>query len=542
MLVDVKVILDRQPLQIGLGRLPDWIRNKREVISLDTYNDNLCLFRCMAVHRGSHRRFNTRRPRELAQSFFAAYPKLTFATSQQLHLLEKHFKPGIAAYSVTSEGDFILTYTPSNYDKVSYPTMTIGLYEGHAFLITDINKVTNNYTCGECMARFTKSVNLTRHAARCTRGQTNISCPGNRILAPESAFKKAFYPEGSFGIKATCWLEYVSRQSGTHIHHHRCGHGGERLVGGATVDGYHPETKTVFQYHGCHWHGCIKCFPNPEQRTEVIHVDQNGNEKTREATNQKTLKRSEVIRFLGYRLVERWEHQEPSPWWNDKNPAKRNETYPHAIVFDFEAYQDKTKASNSTRDLSYESEHVPISVSIADTLNPEPEYICSKDPEELIRLFYQSLVQRSLLIGGDVEERYMPSDFECLSGKQQERIKQWRSQVTVVGFNSGKYDLQLIRKYFITHLGQKNVLSGEKQGRIMYMSTPQFKFLDITNYLAQGITNDKWVKTYGAKQTKSWLPYEWFDSADKPDHKGLPPYWCWYSQLKKQFCFNTSGV
>ena len=72
---------------------------------------------------------------------------------------------------------------------------------------------------------------------------------------------------------------------------------------------------------------------------------------------------------------------------------------------DFEAYQDKTKSSNPTRDLSYESEHVPISVSIADTLNPEPEYICSKEPEELISLFYQSLVQRSVLIRGDVEER-----------------------------------------------------------------------------------------------------------------------------------------
>ena len=347
--------------------------------------------------------------------------------------------------------------------------------------------------------------------------------------------KRLFYPEGSFGIKATCWLEYVSRQSGTHIHHHRCDHGGERLVGGAQVDGYHPETKTVFQFHGCHWHGCIKCFPNPEQRTEVIHVDKNNNEITREDAYQRTLKRSEVIRFLGYNLVERWEHEEPCSWWNDKLPPKRNETYPHAIVYDFEAYEHKTKASNPTRDPSYESEHVPISVSIADMLNPEPKYICSKDTEELIRLFYQSLVQRSLLIRDDVEERYIPSDLESLPGKQQERIKQWCSQVPVIGFNSDRYDLQLIRKYFITHLGQENISSGEKQGRIMYMNTPQFKFLDITNYLAPGITYDKWVKTYGANQTKSWLPYEWFNSADKLDYKGLPPYWCWYSQLRNSF-------
>ena len=76
------------------------------------------------------------------------------------------------------------------------------------------------------------------------------------------------------------------------------------------------------------------------------------------------------------------------PGRHNRIPANRNETYPHAIVYDFEAYKDNTKASNPTRDPSYESEHVPISVSIADTLNTEPEYICSKDPEELISLFY----------------------------------------------------------------------------------------------------------------------------------------------------------
>ena len=59
--IDLKVILDRKPLQIGLGRLPDWIRNKREVTSLDTFNDNLCIFRCMAVFRGANKQFNTRR-------------------------------------------------------------------------------------------------------------------------------------------------------------------------------------------------------------------------------------------------------------------------------------------------------------------------------------------------------------------------------------------------------------------------------------------------------------------------------------------------
>ena len=33
--VDLKAILDRQPLRIGCGRLPDWLRNKHGVVSLD---------------------------------------------------------------------------------------------------------------------------------------------------------------------------------------------------------------------------------------------------------------------------------------------------------------------------------------------------------------------------------------------------------------------------------------------------------------------------------------------------------------------------
>ena len=227
--------------------------------------------------------------------------------------------------------------------------MTIGIYGSHAFLITDINKVTNNYTCGECLARFTRADNLSRHAKTCSRGRPSLVCPGERILAPESAFEKAFYPSGTFGFKATAWIEYEAKQRGIHIHHHRCGHGGERTIADHKVDGYHPESKTVFQYHGCHFHGCPKCYPNQEQRDEVIWTDRKGRPITREEAFQRTVNRSHCIRLVGCNLVERWEHEMPRPWWGDRIPQQRNETYPHAIVYDFEAYQDKTKATANKR-------------------------------------------------------------------------------------------------------------------------------------------------------------------------------------------------
>ena len=211
-------------------------------------------------------------------------------------------------------------------------------------------------------------------------------------------------------------------------------------------------------------------------------------------------------------------------------------TYPHAIVYDFEAYQDTSKAVRPTSDLFYESEHVPISVSLADTLNPEPEYIVSRDPAELIRLFHQSLERRHTAIVADVVEKFPLPDSDDIPKKQGEEIVKWVYQVPVLGFNSGHYDLKLIRQHFIPLLAQDpGTFAAEKNGRIMFINTPKFKFLDVLNYLGPGITYEKWVKTYGATLAKSWLPYEWFDSPDKLDFPGLPPYMAWYSKLKGEY-------
>ena len=79
-----------------------------------------------------------------------------------------------------------------------------------------------------------------------------------------------------------------------------CGHGGERWVERAPVDGYNHETRTVFQYHGCHWHGCRKCYPN--DRDKIIAY----NDQTREDQFKATVKRIKALRDAGYRIIEAW--------------------------------------------------------------------------------------------------------------------------------------------------------------------------------------------------------------------------------------------
>ena len=535
------------PLFLGLGRLPDWLRNKHGVLSLDTYEDNLCLFRCIAVHQGATPRRNMRKTRELENSFFTQRPDLrNRLTDKHLSLLEKHFKQGIAAYEVQPNGDFILTHVPANYAQVGIPLLNMGLYYGHAFLITDLKQVANTYTCGDCQARFTKACSLARHVANnCSRGQTKINCPNNQIKSPSSAYERAFYPEHTCSFVAIKWLEWEAKNRGIHIHHARCGHGGERKILGARVDGYHQESKTVFQFHGCLWHGCEKCYPedrqkpvqqNTRQGKVISRLDTEKKPMNRKTAYELTLQRTQSLRKEGYRVVEKWEHEKPTPWANTHCPKVETETYPHAIVYDFESYQDTSKAVRPTSDLFYESEHVPISVSLADTLNPEPEYIVSRDPAELIRLFHQSLERRHEAIVAAVVKEFSFSDTEGIPEKQSNEIVKWFHQVPVLGFNSGHYDLKLICQHFIPLLAQDpGAFAAEKNGRIMFINTPKFKFLDVLNYLGPGITYEKWVKTYGATLAKSWLPYEWFDSPDKLDFPGLPPYMAWYSKLKGEY-------
>ena len=541
----VKVILDRHPLFLGQGCLPDWLRRKTGVLSLDTYWDNRCLFRCIAVHWGAKIRDNMRKTRELEESFFAQRPGLrNRLTDKHLPLLEKHFKQGIAAYTVQPNGDFVLTHLPANYDQVGRPVLTMGPLCGARLL--DPKPSTSCpllHLCG-LSGKIHQGLQF---GTSCKRPLQWWANQDQLLQQPQRgacfSLRESYLFRCSF--IATKWLEWEAKQRGIHIHHARCGHGGERYILGARVDGYHPETKTVFQFHGCLWHGCKQCYPKGrkqlvEQTTKqgnlATRLDSQGQPMKRKDAYGLTLMRTQFLRDSGYTVVEKWEHEKPTPWATTRCPERQTATYPHAIVYDFEAYQDASKAERPTRNLFYESEHVPISVSIADTFNPEPEYIVSKDPGELFHLFYQSLERRHAAIQADVVDKFGLPDIDGISESQGERILQWFNQVPVLGFNSGHYDLKLIRQYFIPLMAQdKDVFAAEKNDRIMFINTPKFKFLDVLNYLAPGITYDKWVKTYGAKHNKYWLPYEWFDTPDKLAFPGLPPYLAWYSKLKGEY-------
>jgi len=66
------------------------------------------------------------------------------------------------------------------------------------------------------------------------------------------------------------------------------------------VDGYDEKTNTIYEFHGCFWHGCVKCYTDREEMNPI-------SKKTYEELFKKTIERIEIFKSLGYNVVEKWE-------------------------------------------------------------------------------------------------------------------------------------------------------------------------------------------------------------------------------------------
>ena len=125
---------------------------------------------------------------------------------------------------------------------------------------------------------------------------------------PESTLAVVKENRQAFSKCSIEWLEYVSQNQGIHIRH-ACNGGEHQLGGKYYVDGYHEASKTVYQFHGCHWHGCPKCF-----QPETEHMEKG---KTMSQLHQETRAMTKNIRKLGFHVIEMWEHD-----WNRMKKLK----------------------------------------------------------------------------------------------------------------------------------------------------------------------------------------------------------------------------
>ena len=530
--IHIKLISSNEPL-LGCGPLSDWLREKRCIYALDNEKDNLCVWRCLVIskrireNRPRPEEYTTRDALQLAREFYDK-PTLAIKCVRPTKLIDferiaAKFQVNIRLYEPMDQSTWKLVFGQNQF-RESRSNLDIGLFKGHCFFIKNINLLANHWECAGCHQRFTRHDSYNRHATEelCTGGQPKLLCPGEKFKRIMNSSEKVFYGGNTqFSFKGCKWIEKQSENIGKHIHHALCGHGGERCVTYTNsegkeveimVDGFDPKSLTVYQFHGCKWHGC-PCQGTPNH-----------------PKYQRTIERDNFIRSLGYNLISVWECEKPLL---SRRFLKREFIpYPNFIVFDFEAILNKLDL-HQTSDLTINSQHIPVSVAINDNLTNEPIFLEDSDPEALIQEFLEEIQRRQELISKEVWRLYPMQDEESIPKSVRRRWGEWVAQVPVLGFNSGKYDINMIKEYFVRSLSDiSDVTVAKKDNSYMFLTTPKLKFLDVRNYLAPGLSYAGWCKANGCALEKLFFPYEWLDSYEKLNHLGPVPKEAFYSSLK----------
>ena len=146
-----------------------------------------------------------------------------------------------------------------------------------------------------------------------------------------------FKPKSSVRM-AIEWLEWVAHKEAVYVRHQL--NNTEKRIGGRKLpmDGFHAQTQTVYQFHGCYWHG-HDCSLN---RGKEFNEKRN---KPMAELLEETRANTEYIKSKGCGVVEMWECE-----WRDMK--KTNRELQCFIATEVRRTLDKVKIMSPARILS----------------------------------------------------------------------------------------------------------------------------------------------------------------------------------------------
>ena len=261
--------------------------------------------------------------------------------------------------------------------------------------------------------------------------------------------------------------------------------------------------------------------------------------------------------------------------------TKEQQLFKNLAVFDFESICVREEQFKDTETTQWIGKHVPISVSISSNLIETPIFLCNSNPRDLVESFVvaleslaaQSKAQMKLqfldietsiknrpnAIFAVLNERRGPRETvlefedECLEVEEkdvstqflqmqknqlldlQEHLKRYCTVLPVFGFNSSKYDINLIKRYLLPLLVNERELEPtviKTANQFVSFKFGDVQLLDILNFLGGTTSLDSFLKAYKTSETKGYFPYEWFDCPEKLNDTQLPPYESFFNKLR----------
>ena len=90
-----------------------------------------------------------------------------------------------------------------------------------------------------------------------------------------------------------------------------------------------------------------------------------------------------------------------------------------------------------------------------------------------------------------------------------EHFERYCKVLPVFGFNSAKYDLNLIKSYLLPILAKERDIEPKvikKANQFVSFKFGDIKLLDIMNFLGGATSRDSFLKAYKTKETKGFFP------------------------------------
>ena len=532
------------PPRMRPGRiLPEYISQSHVIVTLDAnqhdrtpYNDHLCAFRCLAWsvggRNGLERRtsgyYHSWRNYQIEQGVTdlpVDSRRFKGVQFKDLPDFEECFERRVFVYSLSEDKSCVSVYQsmrPS--DDIGYIDLYLNLFEHHFSLITDFEGYARKFACRFCQRAFDRAYNLKRHEPLCCN-RVKYKLPGGIFSPPLTIFEEL---EQTIGVVVDPSLRYYPWFAVFDF---------ESVL--------KPKTPTPLQPRATEGQA-----PAGEENNGLISED------------------------------DEYEADDQQPQHQQQRDEEEQEE---------EQEQEQDEGVRCTPRTEWTATHMPVCVSVSSNVEgfTHPRCIIDDDADNLVKLMCDYLSGIQAAAAAKAQERWQtvldsieevkaefpvaplddldprtrapvqtdeelhhqtecPSDIagmdyvnareihakrcESLHG----RFKKYISVMPVLGFNSSKYDLNLIKQYFPKHLNLATDCDYviKKTNQYTAIATSKFKFLDIVNYLAAGCSYSKFLKAYDVEESKSYFPYEWFDDVGKLDYPALPPYESFYSRLK----------
>ncbi len=190
--------------------LPPHLKNNKGLKSLVSskqtgkpFNDQLCFFRCLALHFGANLRALETPTKQLFRQFCEQYPQDSSEFAgiclDQIHDASKIFNVGVNIYVQNSNRHTELILRTVLQENI----MHLNLHGDHFSYITDLSKYSSAYRCTKCSKIMTRHWNLKQHLKVCDASTKFIYGRGAFSL-PETIFQKL----ASYGIVIPDSLQY----------------------------------------------------------------------------------------------------------------------------------------------------------------------------------------------------------------------------------------------------------------------------------------------------------------------------------------------